>query len=331
MVRRSALAGQPARRPLSIVVRSSQPGPHLNPPDAASEAWVASQRAWVDLAVNQPAELSGTDAKGVPWSSSVYLLGVSHDSPANARSVHEVAAAVKPDAAGWEFDSSNSTLNNRMKTAAQSAPMMKFVPRLMDTPIESHAQARGQLTVEERKEWEECLRSAHIGLSVADTVALHKLARPAYADGIAAAFIAREFGAPFVFIDCPDGRSMYKEAAMKLHQEDKTAVRSVTEQALGESLAVSFRWWKQSDPRSRDLQFAVNLAMAETLLPEAMPSTLTAYPKERREANAQRERGMCRTINDLCSGKLVGKPRKRVLAIVGKNHVAPLIELLKAA
>jgi hypothetical protein len=58
------VARQPARRSFSTVVRVSQPGPHLNPPAAVSDAWVASQRAWVDLAVNHPVELSGIDAKG---------------------------------------------------------------------------------------------------------------------------------------------------------------------------------------------------------------------------------------------------------------------------
>jgi hypothetical protein len=70
--------------------------------------------------------------------------------------------------------------------------------------------------------------------------------------------------------------------------------------------------------------------MAEAVTPEATPITLKADPQQIVDASAQRERGMCRTIVDLCSGKLAGKPRKRVLAIVGGAHVAPLIELLKA-
>ncbi|KAG1666361.1 hypothetical protein FOA52_007899 [Chlamydomonas sp. UWO 241] len=79
MLRRSPVARQPARCCLSTVVRASQPGPHLNPPAAVSDAWVASQRVWVELAVNQPVELSGTDAKkGAPWNSRVYVLGISH-------------------------------------------------------------------------------------------------------------------------------------------------------------------------------------------------------------------------------------------------------------
>ncbi|KAG1681377.1 hypothetical protein FOA52_007425 [Chlamydomonas sp. UWO 241] len=109
------------------VVRASQRGPHPTPPIAVSEAWVAAQRAWVDLAVNQPAELSGTDAKGVAWSSSVHLLGITHNSAANARPVYEVAVAVKPDAVGSENDSSDKTARNRVTKAALSAPMMKLV------------------------------------------------------------------------------------------------------------------------------------------------------------------------------------------------------------
>jgi hypothetical protein len=55
------------------VVVSWQPSPArvqrfsgtvVSPPAPVSDAWVASQRAWVDLAVNQPVELSGTDAQG---------------------------------------------------------------------------------------------------------------------------------------------------------------------------------------------------------------------------------------------------------------------------
>jgi hypothetical protein len=59
-----ALAWQPARCSLSTAVCASQPGPHQNPPAAVSEAWVAAQRAWVDVALNQPVKLSGRNAKG---------------------------------------------------------------------------------------------------------------------------------------------------------------------------------------------------------------------------------------------------------------------------
>ncbi|KAG1675135.1 hypothetical protein FOA52_003358 [Chlamydomonas sp. UWO 241] len=84
---RSAVARQPARRPLSTMV-AAQPGPHLDPPPAVSEAWVASQRAWIDLAMNQPVELSGTNDKEVAWTSCVHVLGVSHHSAANPRLWH---------------------------------------------------------------------------------------------------------------------------------------------------------------------------------------------------------------------------------------------------
>ncbi|KAG1672281.1 hypothetical protein FOA52_004295 [Chlamydomonas sp. UWO 241] len=69
----------------------------------------------------------------------------------------------------------------------------------------------------------------------------------------------------------------------------------------------------------------------DSMMPEAAPMMITVYRKAEREANAQRERGMCRKIVDLCSGKLArGKPHTRVLAIVGAAHRAPLIEMLKA-
>jgi hypothetical protein len=131
-------------------------------------------------------------------------------------------------------------------------------------------------------------------------------------------------------IDPPDGQSMYKEAVMNLGKESKSAfLLSLNEEALGESMA-SFRVWQESDPTDRFLQLAVRMAMSEAVMPAATPITLTAEPKEMREAHAQREWGMCRNIIDLCRGKLSGKPRKRVVAIVGRSHVARLIALLKA-
>ncbi|KAG1663544.1 hypothetical protein FOA52_003172 [Chlamydomonas sp. UWO 241] len=186
----SAVAWQPAGRSLSTVVRTSQSGPQLTPPVAASVAWVASQRAWVDLAVNQPVELSGTDAKGMAWSSRVHVLGVVHSSAANVRSVHEVAAAVTPDAVGLEQDSSNVTYWNLVTQAARSAPMMKLVNRLMDTPLESYAQAHGQLSTVERMEWEGGLRSARLALLGPRLDELephhHLLGWPEFSDAISA-------------------------------------------------------------------------------------------------------------------------------------------------
>jgi hypothetical protein len=145
----------------------------------------------------------------------------------------------------------------------------------------------------------------------------------------AAAFVARKRMATFVFIDSPDGRSMYAESWSKLGEEYASAVMSLYEKALGESMA-SFRLWEESDPGDPGLQTQVRTAMVEAVMPSMMPSTCTADPKEMREALAQREWGMCRNIIDLCRGKLSGKPRKRVVAIVGRSHVARLIALLKA-
>jgi hypothetical protein len=122
---------------------------------------------------------------GVAWSSSVHLLGVYQRSAASARSVHEVAAAVNPDAVGYEYDSSDSIFRNMMKEAAQSAPMMKLVNRLMDTPLDSYQQAHGQLTAGERKEWEAGLNSAGAGLPEAELFMLHNLGMPSSSDFIA--------------------------------------------------------------------------------------------------------------------------------------------------
>ncbi|KAG1675142.1 hypothetical protein FOA52_003365 [Chlamydomonas sp. UWO 241] len=308
LTRRGAVAWQHSRRAVSTVVRASQPGPHLDSPAAVSEAWVASQCAWVDLAVNQPVELSGTDAKGVAWSSSVHVLGVVHGSAANARSVHEVASAMKPDAAALEQDSSDKTLRNRISKTAQSAPMMKLVIRLMDTPLVSYQQAHGQLTAQERVEWEQSLNSSRIGLG-GRAGWHHLLGRPASSDSISAAFITRKLGASFAFIDCPDGRSMFLEerSSDKERKARESALMRLWEEALGESLTSSFQLWVESDPGS-ELQRAVQIAISETIMPEATPSTLKADPKKMQEASTQRERGMCRIIVDLCSGKLAGKP-----------------------
>jgi hypothetical protein len=163
----------------------------------------------------------------------------------------------------------------------------------------------------------------------------------------AAAFIARKLGASFALIDCPDGVRMMVEATnlnLTKLQDDGQLVeeyfsdrRRLTEEALGESLAASFQLWAESDPGSGLLQFAVGLAQTQAVMPERRHITTAADPKDEQEASAHRERGMCRNIIDLCSGKLIVRKRKpvrhskRVVAIVGRGHVAPLIALLKAA
>ncbi|KAG1675134.1 hypothetical protein FOA52_003357 [Chlamydomonas sp. UWO 241] len=331
---RSAVAWQHSRRSLGAVVVRAQPGPHQNPPAAVSNAWLVSQRAWVDVALNQPVELSGTDAKGAAWSSRVHVLGVAHNSAANVRSLHEVSETVKPDAVAFEEDTANNAWRNLVTKISQAAPMKRIITRLMDTPLTSYQQAHGLLSEEEREEWADVLKSAGVGLGPFSED--HRLlGMPTYSDPIAAAFIARKLGATLAFIECPDGRRMYAEALAKLQGELRgeaytTAVWSRIGEAHGESLAASFRRWAESEPESKLLQRAVRTAMAEAVTPETTPITLKADPQTIVDATAQRERGMCRTIVDLCSGKLAGKPRKRVLAIVGGAHVAPLIELLKA-
>ena len=51
-----------------------------------------------------------------------------------------------------------------------------------------------------------------------------------------------------------------------------------------------------------------------------------------RETNALRERVMCERILALCGGAMSrGRPRKRVVAVVGRAHGMPLRGLLLAA
>jgi hypothetical protein len=151
----------------------------------------------------------------------------------------------------------------------------------------------------------------------------------------AAAFEAHKLGATFAFVDCPHGRSTISVAQLKLlEEEEEAAFMRSTAEAPGESLAASFRLWGESDPGSELLQRQVRLAMLEAVLPEAMHVSLSAYPKEWLESSAQREQGMCLNMIDLCSGMLIcrgGPGPPRVLAIVGRAHVAPLIALLKVA
>ena len=55
-------------------------------------------------------------------------------------------------------------------------------------------------------------------------------------------------------------------------------------------------------------------------------------PEAVTEATALRERVMCDRILALCGGAITGgKPRKRIIAVVGAAHVRPLRELLLAA
>jgi hypothetical protein len=114
---------------------------------------------------------------GAAWSSSVHVLGLTQNSAASAWSVHEVAAAVQPDAVGWEPDNSNMNWLNSIKEAAESAPMVRLVDRLMGTPLESYQQAHGQLSAEERKQWEEGLRKKK-GINTSRASRNFELGRP---------------------------------------------------------------------------------------------------------------------------------------------------------
>ncbi|KAG1681286.1 hypothetical protein FOA52_007332 [Chlamydomonas sp. UWO 241] len=142
--------------------------------------------------------MSGTDAKGAAWSSSVHVLGVHHHSAANAWAVHEVATSVEPDAVGMEYDSMDRAARNRFTKTAKSAPMRKLVNRLMETPLESYQQAHGQLTAVECAVWMKAVTATGLYPSYVDELAEmrhHLLGAPAHSETIAAAFIARKLGA----------------------------------------------------------------------------------------------------------------------------------------
>jgi hypothetical protein len=126
---------------------------------------------------------------------------------------------------------------------------------------------------------------------------------------------------------------MLDESTLKLQDEEYVkeymATQSGLKEALGSSLAASFQPWAESDHEDQLLQYAVRSAMIEAVGPEAIPIVASGTPKIKAEADAHRERGMCRTTIDLCSGKLAGKPRRHVLLMVGRFHVAPMIDLLQ--
>jgi hypothetical protein len=122
----------------------------------------------------------------------VHVLGVCHHSSANARSVQEVAAAVKPDAVAFEYANSDASFRSALNNSVQSTykPMMGLVPRLMDTPIESYQQAHRQLSATERKVWEAGLSMGGLRLGPSTsgvTIAHHLLGRLAFSDAIAGA------------------------------------------------------------------------------------------------------------------------------------------------
>jgi hypothetical protein len=64
---------------------------------------------------------------------------------------------------------------------------MKLVPRLMDTPLDSYQQAHGQLSAEERVEWEQGLKSVGTGLDGPQAAQHHLLGFPAQSDSISGA------------------------------------------------------------------------------------------------------------------------------------------------
>ena len=93
-------------------------------------------------------------------------------------------------------------------------------------------------------------------------------------------------------------------------------------------------------PRSGSPEYwaACAVPLARQLLIDSMPPSSVHLvgaadaSGAAREANALRERVMCERILALCGGAMSrGKPRKRVVAVVGRAHVMPLRALLLSA
>ena len=165
--------------------------------------------------------------------------------------------------------------------------------------------------------------------------------------------VARERGATLAMIDTSlRGRELFLEAsqgrqgnAVAVHMDalkDDAAARgfrafmSSLEDKIAHSVTKDLGVSKSGFFISRLVDVgAAQLAMAlvsDSLLPEGIDAVLLDNPEEQHEANALRERVMCERILALCRGAMSrGKPRKRVVAVVGRAHVLPLRGMLLAA
>ena len=72
--------------------------------------------------------------------------------------------------------------------------------------------------------------------------------------------------------------------------------------------------------------------LIDSIHPTSVHLTRRGRSEAMTESTARRERVMCDRILALCGGAITGgKPRKRIVAVVGANHAQPLRELLLAA
>ena len=133
---------------------------------------------------------------------------------------------------------------------------------------------------------------------------------------------------------CLNSRIMFEEAmeqhAMSL--SSKTFLENHFHALQDDAAACSFRSFISSFEDHTGQR-----ALAERILDDSIPPTSVhlldqGMPAAVTEAAALRERVMCNRILALCQGAITGgKPRKRIVAVVGAAHVRPLRELLLAA
>ena len=109
---------------------------------------------------------------GKSFEGAVHLLGISHGSPTNPRAVHEVAAAVLPDAFAME---GTEDMRNRMRKAAGTPYLLPLLDKAMLAPIEDLKHAQTLLNEEERHRWALGLGAAGYSLEDRDKEMSHYL------------------------------------------------------------------------------------------------------------------------------------------------------------
>lgn len=131
---------------------------------------------------------------------------------------------------------------------------------------------------------------------------------------------------------CLDARYMYTEAIEQHVTTAQELLESRLDALLNDAAASAFLSWMDglgADPNQRLLTMWI---LDDSVPPASVHLLRRGDPESVTKATALREKVMCDRLLALCGGSITGgKPRKRIVAVVGAAHVLPLRELLLAA
>lgn len=302
------------------------------PPEIES-MWIKGNETWRNLAIEQPVPVqwvTGKNGGGVS-TTNVHILGTVHNNTANFRYISEVVDAIKPSAVCIEAIDEH---RNGFKAAAASPRMQPLIKRLIETPVLGIRQVQNILSTADREQYERGLLAGHFGLGSEGEARLHYLyGQIPCNEFIAAAFFCSKMKLSLVAIDTSaEGRSLIQNTMRKDRKRFPLGVLWIS--SYDPITANALLEWILSGARDNsDAAEFKSFLVSHMVLPlnfnQHENYNQAVFIPQGIEANRRREGEMTRRIRLLCSGGITGKTYKTVLVITGRNHVTPLIQLLK--